>query len=351
MMLLSICDNPDVLRVLRVVKIIIQILKIAVPIALLLSLMFDYMKAIYDKDADALKKVNTLAVRRCVAAALIFLIPTFVNLVINMAAVNIDYNSCLRNATKANINALYEKSAKEFVDKARKEITDSSYGRAVLEVSRVRDASSRAKLEEELKEIKKKLEEKHKKEEEERKAKMVSGNRGWWWPVGSKEKLTLFGKDFATGQPASTSITATFGGNDSVHQGLGGGHGAIDIGAGKGTYVIASKGGVVIYPKEGSRMNYPDSFIKPDENGKYDCTGLRGNYVEIDHGDGIITQYYHLLANSNTVKAGDVVLQGQVVGLVGSSGCSTGYHLHFAVRLNGTKVDPLNYVDPKNPRP
>ena len=350
-MILSICDNPDVLRVVRVVKIVINILKIVVPITLLLSLMIDYMKAITDKDDDLLKKVNKLAVSRCIAAALIFLIPTFVNLVINAASASIDYQSCLRNANTATINALEEQNARYWVDIARKEITDSSYGRAVGEVNRLKDPNTRAKFEEELKAIKEKLDEKHKKEEEERKGRFISLDRDWWWPVGGKEKFTFGEKQMAIGAPVTTSITAYFGGNDAVHKGLGGGHGAIDIGAGKGTYVIASKSGTVIYPKPGSKMDYPDSFIKPDENGKYNCSGLRGNYVEIDHGNGIVTQYYHLLANSNTVKAGDTVIQGQVVGLVGSSGCSTNYHLHFAVFLNGTKVDPLNYVDPKNPRP
>ena len=55
-------------------------------------------------------------------------------------------------------------------------------------------------------------------------------------------------------------------------------------------------------------------------------------------------------ANAITVRAGDSVKQGQVIGKSGTSGCSTGGHLHFEMRLNGTKVDPLDYVSPTEPR-
>ena len=77
--------------------------------------------------------------------------------------------------------------------------------------------------------------------------------------------------------------------------------------------------------------------------------------VIIQHSDGNFTVYAHLEKGTITVKAGDTVRQGQVIAKVGSSGRSTGPHLHFEVRegANNIKnaVDPLNYVDPKDPRP
>ena len=67
-----------------------------------------------------------------------------------------------------------------------------------------------------------------------------------------------------------------------------------------------------------------------------------GNYVQIDHGNGVVTRYCH--ASKLLVKAGDYVLQGQPIMLVGSTGVSTGPHLHFAVLLNGQYVDPMKYI-------
>ena len=71
----------------------------------------------------------------------------------------------------------------------------------------------------------------------------------------------------------------------------------------------------------------------------------------IQHADGNISLYAHLYENSITVSAGDQVGQGQVIGKMGSSGRSTGTHLHFEIRKNGQRVDGLNYVSEENPRP
>jgi murein DD-endopeptidase MepM/ murein hydrolase activator NlpD len=69
-----------------------------------------------------------------------------------------------------------------------------------------------------------------------------------------------------------------------------------------------------------------------------------GNYVIIVHGGGLLTLYGHLTVTM--VKVGDRVTQGQQIGVEGSTGNSTGVHLHFEVRLNGTPVDPSPYLPP-----
>ena len=354
MVFLNICENQDVLKVFQLVKTIILILKIAAPIILIVAAMLDYARAI--KDNDELAKTSKLIANKLIAAILIFLIPTFVNAIANNIGFNkSNYSSCIANATDEYIDAAYVAQAQAAVDKAKKTETRGDYNSALIVVQRLKNDKERERLLKELEAVLKKIEEREEQERLERERRNVrrwgNNDNGFWFPVGGSTVEEAGGKQFAPGTPTATTLTAHFGGNDSVHQGLGGGHGAIDIGAGKGTYVIASKSGTVTYPGKGDRIDYPDSFIKPDANGKYNCSGLVANRVYIDHGDGTKTGYAHFSANTITVRAGDQVIQGQIIGKVGSSGCSTGYHLHFEVYKNGKKVDPEKYVSGKNPRP
>lgn len=97
-------------------------------------------------------------------------------------------------------------------------------------------------------------------------------------------------------------------------------HAGIDIGARYGTNCLASDGGTVITSK------YSSSY---------------GNYIVISHGGGVTTLYAHL--SSRLVSVGDNVSQGDLIGKIGSTGASTGAHLHFEVSVNGTRVNPLQY--------
>ena len=92
----------------------------------------------------------------------------------------------------------------------------------------------------------------------------------------------------------------------------------------------------------------------PDGGLGNSCGGGYGNYVILQHSDGNFTLYGHMYANTITVKAGDTVKQGQVIGKMGTSGDSSGPHLHFEVRVGANdpskKVDPLEYISKENTR-
>lgn len=177
----------------------------------------------------------------------------------------------------------------------------------------------------------------------------VSSNDSYIWPVGSDQTTTSNGKEYALGEPAITNITSYFGSNESFRTS---GHGAIDIAGGTGvgvTNVIAAKSGTVVYPPDESGSGFPDNGYYGNPDG-----GGYGNFIIIKHDDGNYTLYAHLAQNSIRVFAGDVVDQGQVIAKLGHSGSSTGPHLHFEMRggenSNTHRIDPLNFVDPKDPR-
>ena len=76
----------------------------------------------------------------------------------------------------------------------------------------------------------------------------------------------------------------------------------------------------------------------------YDVNRSAGNYVILDHGDGLTTRYYHLAFGSVKVACGDTVTAGQIIGFMGSTGASTGAHLHFQMEMSGVPIDPYPFL-------
>lgn len=105
-------------------------------------------------------------------------------------------------------------------------------------------------------------------------------------------------------------------------------HEGLDFSAPRGTPIYAASGGVVTWA--GYKTGY-------------------GNTVDIYHGNEIVTRYAH--ASKVNVKAGDIVERGQTIAAVGSTGHSTGPHLHFEVRMAGHALDPTLFLDKPMPEP
>lgn len=121
--------------------------------------------------------------------------------------------------------------------------------------------------------------------------------------------------------PSSTRVTSDYGTRVSPMSGASSNHKGIDIGTSAGADIIAAADGTV------TAASY---------------SSAAGNYVMIDHGGGLYTVYMH--ASSLLVSPGQTVSAGDVIAKVGSTGISTGSHLHFGVSLNGSYVSPWSYL-------
>ncbi len=110
-------------------------------------------------------------------------------------------------------------------------------------------------------------------------------------------------------------------------------HKGVDIGAGTGSTIVAAESGTVVTSNNTCTHNWGKS-------GSCGCGGGFGNYVLIDHGGGRSTLYAHM--TSTAVSAGQSVSKGQTIGYSGSTGWSSGPHVHFECHLNGVAYDPMS---------
>lgn len=142
--------------------------------------------------------------------------------------------------------------------------------------------------------------------------------------AGKQYKVTSLGNiSFVWPCPASSRINSKFGDRESPTKGASTNHKGIDIGASTGTAIVAAASGTVVI----STYSYS-----------------AGNYIMINHGGGVYTVYMH--CSKLLVSEGAQVKQGQTIAKVGSTGYSTGPHLHFGIRSGGQYVNPLKYVSP-----
>ena len=139
--------------------------------------------------------------------------------------------------------------------------------------------------------------------------------------LAEESRLKYDGGMFKWPAPSYTAISSEYG--NRVHPTLGVEkfHNGLDMAAPGGSPILAAYDGNVVAADYSSSM---------------------GNYIMIDHGDGLYTIYMH--ASALYVSKGNFVVKGQNIAAVGSTGRSTGNHLHFSVRLNGNYVNPWNYL-------
>ena len=150
-----------------------------------------------------------------------------------------------------------------------------------------------------------------------------SSSSSYYEDTSSYEEETSYSSSGFIWPVGAYNITSGFGYRDAPTAGATSYHCGIDIGASSGQSIWAAASGTVETASYSSAM---------------------GNYVVISHGNGVCTIYEH--CSSLAVSAGQSVSQGQVIAYVGSTGISTGSHLHFGVTVGGSYVNPLSYVSP-----
>lgn len=138
----------------------------------------------------------------------------------------------------------------------------------------------------------------------------------------SNDTLKRFVDGIPTFVPAAGDITSDFGRRKHPITGVRRNHNGVDIDAPKGAPIMASAAGEVTY------SGYSSGF---------------GYHIIIDHGNGYETTYAH--CSKLIAKKGIFVDKGEKIALVGSTGLSTGPHLHFELKINGTAVDPTQYIN------
>jgi len=210
-------------------------------------------------------------------------------------------------ALKQEIEASYNEKAAQ-LEKAEAEIEEKIRKAQEEAARKAREEAERKRKEEEER---KKQEAANKQQNQQSSSSSSSSNKT---PV-------ITGKYVWPTESSYMKVSSYFGWRTSPLTGKPEYHNGVDIPAAYGSAIYAADGGTVII----SEKHY--SY---------------GNYIVIDHGNGLSTLYAH--NTKNLVKVGDVVDRGQQIATCGSSGDSTGNHLHFSVRVDGSPVNPMNYI-------
>lgn len=147
-MILSFCDNPEVLSVFRIIKIVIQIIKIAVPIILIVSGSISFVRAMHNADNnEAIKSF----VRKIIAAVLVFLIPTFVFVIAEISSNDMAFKKCLVDATGEGIDKAYASRVDYQIENFKQVMNRENYNAIKNEINKIKGATVKNEQLEKLK--------------------------------------------------------------------------------------------------------------------------------------------------------------------------------------------------------
>ena len=161
-MIASICSEPAILEVMRIVNIIINIIRIVVPILLIFILIFKLIQGMTSGANDSLAKVKKSVPSNVIAAALIFFIPVLVRLIVRLTFPNTDYENCLKIVSKEEIQLSYEEKLNKLISSAENTLNINDYNNAINYLNHIKDNDKRKNYEQYLATIKEKIDEKNK---------------------------------------------------------------------------------------------------------------------------------------------------------------------------------------------
>ncbi len=202
-MILSICSDPKILEIMRIVNLAINIIRIAVPIILIFVLMIKLVGAITKSDDDGLQKVMKTAPKNILAAALVFLVPFFVRMVVKITAPDSEYEKCITITTVAEINGVYEQRMEELVSRAEETLNINDYNTAYSYLKNIKDEDKRQGYEERLEKVKNQIQ--------------GSGGSGSSGGSGDSDNHTVEYKDYG---PCKVEYKKVYVGHDKYEYGL-----------------------------------------------------------------------------------------------------------------------------------
>ena len=304
------CQETPVLRIFQILGIIMTIVKILIPVVLIVLISIDLFKAFLNADDKAITSAKETGIRRIIAAIIIFFVPTIVSVILtNISGYNKENYESIEAGTWKDCTMCYvkpnDKTCNTLITTAQKR--DKAAEKAALAEEEKKQAEMQKKLDGQIQALFAKARAQYQKtgvNPIDEKSITLAGD--WDWPF--KEKWP---------------ITSGFGPRD-----FDGFHYGIDIGAPENTEILAVDDGMV-------------HFVRREPT--YDT----GNYTVIYHGkdkngNDVYSEYMH--QNLIYVEQGEPVKKGQVIGTVGSTGQSTGAHLHLSKGIGDTYW--LNRVNP-----